>query len=281
MQGDTNLSPYRQHDRWTDPSRHRDRITSLSRDVSGWAGTVSELLLHDACLDLYALTTADVAPFDRRTLRAADWFDRILTLSDRPLTERRTAACRPVGTCRDFSLLMCSILRQNGFASRVRCGFADYLVPGRFEDHWVCEYHAGGRWRLADPQIDDVQRRHLGIDFDTTDLPDGRFLVASRAWRSMRHDGHVAGHFGHGSATGPWFMIVNLMRDRLALQGDITSTWDEWRSALPFEEIIPEEQVRFADGLAMENDAIAAGSRPVWTAPPTEPFWMRPRLPAS
>ena len=37
--------------------------------------------------------------------------------------------------------------------ARLRVGFATYFTPGYLEDHWVCEYHPGDRWRLLDPEL--------------------------------------------------------------------------------------------------------------------------------
>jgi len=49
--------------------------------------------------------------------------------------------------------------------ARARCGFGTYFWRGRFEDHWICEYWTGARWARVDAQLDEVQRRVLGIDF--------------------------------------------------------------------------------------------------------------------
>ena len=68
--------------------------------------------------------------------------------------------------------------------ARVRCGFATYFTANPFEDHWVCEYWNDHerRWALADAQLDELQRAHLRIDFDVTDLPPGKFFNAAQAW---------------------------------------------------------------------------------------------------
>jgi hypothetical protein len=48
----------------------------------------------------------------------------------------------------------------------------------------VCEYWNDHerRWALADAQLDELQRAHLRIDFDVTDLPPGKFFNAAQAW---------------------------------------------------------------------------------------------------
>ncbi len=47
--------------------------------------------------------------------------------------------------------------------------------PGKYEDHWVCEYWNPDEERFVrvDAQIDDVQQGALEIDFDRLDLPLG------------------------------------------------------------------------------------------------------------
>ena len=73
---------------------------------------------------------------------------------DAPLTEPRDPSERFVGTCRDFALLMCSLLRATGTPARIRCGFATYFDDGFHEDHWVTEYRLpDGSWRLVDAQV--------------------------------------------------------------------------------------------------------------------------------
>jgi hypothetical protein len=152
--------------------------------------------------------------------------------------------------------MVCSIQRQRGTPARVRCGFASYFTSNPLEDHWVCEYwdDRTRRWALADAQIDEPQRKYLGVDFDTTDLPVGKFLNAGQAWSTWRDGKTEATAFGHGEANGAWFLRVNLMRDELALQKHEVSEWDAWRQ-LPVE-----NKVLSAEVLA-ECDRIAEATR--------------------
>jgi hypothetical protein len=116
--------------------------------------------------------------------------------------------------------------------ARSRCGFAAYFNPPNFEDHWVCEYWDAQdrRWRLADPQIDDVWRRRLGIHFDTLDLPRTQFLTASDAWRRCRSGQADEQQFGISFAglRGLWFLAGSLVRDMAALNKMEMAPWDVW-----------------------------------------------------
>ena len=102
----------------------------------------------------------------------------VLALDPRPLGDPRPLENRVLGTCRDFSVLLCCTLRSQGVPARVRCGFGAYFERARYWDHWVCEYFNAmfGTWVLVDAQIDDFQRRTVGIEFDTLDLPRGQFI---------------------------------------------------------------------------------------------------------
>lgn len=129
--------------------------------------------------------------------------------------------------------MLCAFLRQKSIPARVRCGFAPYFERGRNEDHWVCEYWKAqaSRWAIADAQLDDEHRAHLQIQFDTLDLPEDRFVLSGDAWQRCRSGIAAAASFGHGSATGAWFLRVNLARDLLSLGKREVSDWDTWRAA--------------------------------------------------
>ncbi len=44
--------------------------------------------------------------------------------------------------CRDYSLLLVSLLRYRGFEARMRAGFANYFESElTYEDHWLVEYY--------------------------------------------------------------------------------------------------------------------------------------------
>jgi hypothetical protein len=96
----------------------------------------------------------------------------------------------------------------------------------------VCEYWdaQGRRWRLADPQIDDVWRRRLEIRFDTLDLPRTPFLTASDAWRRCRSGEADGQRFGISFAglRGLWFVAGSLVRDMAALNKMEMAPWDVW-----------------------------------------------------
>lgn len=130
------------------------------------------------------------------------------------------------GVCRDFAILAVSLFRARGTPARLRAGFADYIVPGHWEDHWLCEWHDGGRWRRFD-----VEFAAIGdLAFDTLDVPRDRFITAGEAWFRIRREPDVAARFGVSSLDlhGAWFVAGSLMRDIAALRKLELKPWDYW-----------------------------------------------------
>jgi hypothetical protein len=134
---------------------------------------------------------------------------------------------------REDSLMLCAILRGQGVPARTRCGFGTHFTPGKFEDHWVCEYWNAGqsRWILVDAQLDAVQRNLLRPDFDPLDVPGDRFIIAGDAWRMCRTGRKEADRFGLSfmpGLSGMWFIAGNLLRDLASLNRMELLPWDVW-----------------------------------------------------
>ena len=243
MRSDAALDFYRRHGPLSDPGRHAPALAGLSPNVHALAEFVRGLLIHGDWLELYGLSNADFPGASRSTLPVAERFDALLAIDPSALTEPRAARHRSVGTCRDDALMLCALLRATSVPARVRCGFANYFEPNRYEDHWVCEYWDAGdkRWALADAQLDAEHCHCLGVRFDTTNLPTGTFVNAAEAWRLFETRAIAGDAFGHGDATGAWFLRVNLERDLRALRKQEISDWDSWREALPSQRMLNSE----------------------------------------
>ncbi|HEY1885287.1 MAG TPA: transglutaminase domain-containing protein, partial [Roseiarcus sp.] len=169
---------------------------------------------------------------------------RIMELDDQPMHIAREPERRLLGRCNAFALMLVTMLRAKAVPARSRCGFAAYFNSPNFEDHWVCEYWDARtrRWRLADPQIDEVWRRRLDIRFDTLDLPWAQFLTAAEAWRRCRSGEADERRFGISFAglRGLWFVAGSLVRDIAALNKMELTPWDVWGAQpAPQEEFDP------------------------------------------
>lgn len=268
------MTHFLHHGHLTTPGRHASAIAALPDDIESLLGVIRGLIVHCDHLGLYGLDES--AASSRETLSLETRLDQILDVCNAPLETARNVELRAVGTCRDYALMTCGILRQKQIPSRVRCGFAGYFAKERWEDHWVCEYWRGDQncWALADAQLDATHCRHLGILFDTSDLPAGEFLNAAEAWRKHRNDRASAESFGHGDATGQWFLWVSLARDYLALCRQEISIWDGWRDAGRRTAILDDSDCRRCDDLATRIEAIEA-QREIGAAPNlAKPFWL-------
>lgn len=149
-----------------------------------------------------------------------------------PLSLKRKPRKRCFGSCRDFAILLCSILRFRSIPARVRCGFGAYLDPGRYWDHWVCEYWNKRRkeWILVDPEIGEEEKQGYGIShaLDITDLSRDQFIVAGQAWKMCRLGKENPNLFGVHSIGiyGAWFVRANVLRDLAALNKIELLPWD-------------------------------------------------------
>ncbi len=252
----------------TDPGAEAFRFDDVPADVDSLCQTIHGVLIHAEWLSAYGEPAENTGPADRETLPMAARLARIASLDDRPLPLPRAPKRRSIGTCRDFALMACALLRHQGVPARVRCGFASYFHD-RWEDHWICEAWdpMEVRWRRIDAQLDAVLTHRLGIGFDPTDLPGEMFATAGDVWRLCR-DGRIdPGMFGHANTTGLWFVRVDVVRDHLALNDRIVSAWDSWRDAKPSDRIVVGGDRARVDSLALAPEqAIGEEDVPPWMA---------------
>jgi hypothetical protein len=253
------------HSRMSDPGGGSLRFDGLPADVAALCRIVQGVLIHSDWIAAYGVSEAEVRTVSRETLPLAARLKQIGEAGAGALTAERRADARAVGTCRDYALMLCGMLRQQGVAARVRCGFAAYFQRP-WEDHWICEYWRDGRWRQADAQLDKVIAPRLGIAFDLADLPADMFITAGEAWRRCRSGEADPATFGHGeAASGLWFVRVNVVRDHHSLNDRETSDWDTWRQAAPARQVLSEAEGVQADRLAAHPEApIEAGLMPPW-----------------
>ncbi|MDH6269329.1 hypothetical protein M2360_004757 [Rhizobium sp. SG_E_25_P2] len=130
------------------------------------------------------------------------------------------------GLCRDFALLAVSRFRLGGVPARLCVGFADYLAPGYWEDHWLCEWRDGGRWKRLDVEFAGLE----GIPFDAQDVPGERFMTADEAWLRLKGEPGIALQLGVASLglAGEWFVAGSLFRQMAALRKLELKPWDYW-----------------------------------------------------
>ena len=236
----------------TDPQEYSDLLSGLPTDVGALCSIVQGVLVHLFWSERYGLTLSDDRKREVQIRPVARMLARIRALSDRPLTVARPPEQRLVGNCRHFATLLCAVLRQQGVPARARCGFARYFEPDHYEDHWICEYWASTeqRWVGVDAQLDQLQRRVLGIHFDPLDVPPDQFLTAGKAWQMCRAGAADPGQFGILDKRGIGFVRGNLVRDMLALNKMEVLPWDGWGLVAKPEEEVSQDERELLDYLA-------------------------------
>jgi hypothetical protein len=250
------LDTYADHSPFSTPGRHAALFDALPSDPAGIARTVQGLLIYEHVAEPfydYALPKVRRAESHIRPMEKI--LDVLLALDDRPLHVSRPPEKRLVGICRHFMLLSLAIFRHHGVPARGRGGFGAYFNPGKFEDHWVCEYwRAGeGRWALLDSQFDDVFIRNLAIGHDIHDVPRDQFLTASDAWRRCRSGELDPDLFGieFSQLRGLWFIAGCLIRDLATLNGCETLPWDVWGAQPAPEATLSDAELEFFDEVAL------------------------------
>jgi hypothetical protein len=219
---------YTQTAKMTDPAPHDGAFTDLPRGLERLVPIVQGVLIHRDFAPFYGTKFSPERVEETHIRPVADRLRQIFTLSDAPLSEARTPELRSVGTCRDFAVTTVAMLRAQGVPARARCGFGAYFRSGQFEDHWVVEYWHDGRWRLADAQIDGVQKEVLKPGFDLMDIPRDQFIVAGDAWKRWREGRNKARDFGIFDIRGASFIAGNLVHDFAALNNMESLPWDVW-----------------------------------------------------
>jgi len=246
------LEFYRSPAKMTSVGGYAPQVSLLSRDVAALARIVQGLLLHEHIAPAYGVELSGRRRSETHTRSAEEILERAVRHDHRPLAEARSLEDRVIGTCRNFTVLLVSMLRAQGTPARARCGFAAYFEPGRFIDHWVAETWdaARSRWVRVDAQIDDVQRSLFTVEFDPLDVPRDRFLDAGDAWARCRCGALDPDVCGILDMHGLWFVAGNVVRDAAALNNMEMLPWDCWGAMGRPGEAIPDGQLAFFDRLA-------------------------------
>jgi hypothetical protein len=214
----------------TEPGPYAGSLEALPTGIAELCRLVQGTTVHIFWAERYGLSLSDErkAEVQLRTLQCR--LARTNELDPRPLTCARPPEKRLVGNCRDFSLMLVSILRHQGVPARARCGFGTYFIPGHYEDHWVTEYWNSDqqRWILVDAQLDLLQCEALKIPFDPLDVPRDQFITGGRAWQLCRSDQANPDSFGIFDMHGLGFVRGDFIRDVASLNKVELLPWDCW-----------------------------------------------------
>lgn len=231
---------YRQHSPFTHPGDHKDRLRGLPADLAGMAAIIGGVMVHrDETVWRFGFELPEERRAEADTRYVEAILERIGPLAARPPRERFA------GTCRDFTVLLCAMLREAGVPARCRAGFAGYFtgnVAGAsaepfYDDHWVVEVCVDGSqadsprgWRLVDAQVASAPKGTYTSAIDPFDVPRDQFIVGGRAWLDCRAGRRDPDRFGVSvaNATGMWEIQGNVVRDLAALNRLEVLPWDGW-----------------------------------------------------
>lgn len=229
-------------------------INEVPDDLAGICKFVQGNLIHSYWLEHYGVEVDPASKFEEMQTRyAKDLISLVMLKSGQPSHVFKKPNHRVISICRDFSLLVCAILRLKGVPARLRSGFATYLSQNQFEDHWICEYWDNSNgWVAVDAQLDQVHQQILKFDFDPCDVPSSHFITAGRAWKLCRDNLESADNFGFRDFKGLAFIKGSLIRDLFALSKFEMHTWDTGWGILPkfISPILGEHELALLDELA-------------------------------
>jgi hypothetical protein len=234
---------------------HASEVRALPKDLGALCEIAQGVLIHrDIAPWLYGITLTEKQRDDGHLRPIEQMLTRIHELDSRPIASARDVSHRLPSVCRHFSLMLSSILHAQGVPARPRCGFGAYFTPGKFEDHWVCEYWNAGekRWILVDAQLDAIQRKALNVNFNPLDVPRDRFIIAGDAWQKCRTGGADPSNFGltHVQLKGLWFIAGNVLRDLASLNRMEMLPWDIWGAMDMNDDALTSEKKALLDRVA-------------------------------
>jgi hypothetical protein len=282
------LEYYKEQGGLSSLGKHASNTDELSLDPKKLSEVVQGIILHDVWIGRYNVTPKSGQWCSALAPKMEDLLDTVVAIDgDEPFKHREPGE-RVIACCREFSTMLCGILRAKGVPARARCGFAPYLAEaGYFEDHWVCEVWDGRRWQRVDPQIDDFQlntiqnyakkHKNLSSEYRSTllelnplDLKSTDFLLAGDIWLKYRADKIDPRKFGIDTDLrryniisppfGAWFIRGNLIRDFLALNKievlpfvegleKSKNYWEDWQIMMP-DAKVSEDEIALFDKVA-------------------------------
>ena len=213
------LQYYRTPGMMTNAGDWADWLDGLPSDLPGLIRVVQGLLIHILEARRYGVEVPEGRKAEIEIGRVAGMMARLFELDPRPLTCERPPEKRLVATCHGFAVMMCAILHRQERPARARPGFAAYLMPGKYIDHWVCECWQSGqqRWITVDAQLDAVERRAYEVSFDPCDVPPDELVLAGRAWQQARAGFVDPQRFGFARWWGWAYLRHQVLRDLFAL----------------------------------------------------------------
>ena len=246
----------------TAPGRYEYLYKDLPDDISSLCRIIQGFVLHMHWVQAYGQNPSDERKTEVRIRQADRFLARALELHEAPLTEVRPHEKKVIGTCRDYAALLVSILRHKGIPARMRVGFATYFTPGRYEDHYLCQYwhEKENRWVVVDAQLDELMINALKVTFNPCDVPDGLFLPGGKAWQLCRQGKTDPEYFGIFNIKGMWFVGCDMVFDAMSLNKIESQPWDIWPMMPEYQQTVyPDEYLAAMDHIAELTSGLEPG----------------------
>lgn len=182
---------YTQQSAITDPRQYASLFDDLPYDLPSLINIVQGLLVfpYAGWAKHFGIQVSEARSAELSLRTVPRMLAAILALDPAPLSVARPPEKRLYGLCRDFAVLLVSMLRHHGVAARERVGFAGYFNSDWYWDHRITEYWDALRqqWVLVDPRLDDVQQHILHRKIDILNISrEAPFLLAGEAWQQCR-----------------------------------------------------------------------------------------------
>ena len=150
------LNFYTNHSPITDPGEYGFLFDDLPDKPADMIPVIAGLLLHYWAARDMKLQLGRDQRNEQRLRTVKERLAQMYKHDPTSLTIPRDVHQMQIGRCRDFAVLMVSMLRHKHIPARMRVGFQVYFNNYNFHgDHWISEYWdiKQGRWRLIDPDI--------------------------------------------------------------------------------------------------------------------------------
>lgn len=240
----------------SDPGLFAKQFQSLPKNLEQLREFIHGLLIHETDGKLFNIIHAPSRLTEINLRFVEKILNRIFELNSSPLTIRRQPKQRLIATCREFNLLLVSIMRHLGIPARLRIGFTKYgyTDPSVLADHAIAEYwnQQQKRWIKIDARISSahINYKILSPNFDPLDISEQDFISPGQLWIDCQKGIRNPRQCGFGKELthhGLWYIRNRLIQDLAALNKWEMLAWDVWGCMLndpPFSDPSDQDQLQ-------------------------------------
>lgn len=216
---------YQTHSIITHPADLEYLYKDLPSNIDEICSIVQGLLLNYEQAEEHGISLTENHREEINLRYISQMLKKIIEKNDESLTITRKVSERLVATSRDFSVLLCSILRSKNIAARALCGFSRYQEE-YYPSYWVCEYWDEKKqdWVLVDPISGNLL--HAESNTLSYQISSKQFYRSEEVWMKCREGKLNDRLFGYGNDSGLGFIRGNLIRNFASLNKFEVSPWD-------------------------------------------------------